>query len=480
MAFYDTTVDIFNRGPDDWRGRLGDSVELVSPEGSEFKAKWRGDSRTADKKLGIFIYPRVKGNIVQDLEVNSTRYSIPLYFDGKDCDLNAQSFFRAARENGPWTVTHPVYGFLELQLISIKESADLVANGGYVLVETEWIEPIDETTLQTTAEMAADIFGETDTLNITAAEQFAADLDATTEALRENIESTVNGIENLSDAALGPLFSITDSLDNLILSIHNGIQDTLDAAILDPLVLGAQIQNLLQTPLLAMNDIAARLDYYGDLADDLLEILPDASSTKRKHFNNSVITELALSSITVANAKIATTGINAAQSGRAVASGRLSAAQILSGVSPSIQTIPGASTITVTTTSPVQTRAQVVEAAQRIADDFAASVAALEESQSNFEGLDIDQQYFSQKQTYALASKIVARTVQFLLLSAFDLAVERRFTLDRPRSPIDITISEYGTLGENDAYLDLFIASNELRGDDIYLLPAGREVVIYG
>jgi len=146
MGFFDTIVDIFNEGPDDWRGRLGDSIGLISPDGSEFSAKWRGDTRDMDKKLGIFVYPKVRGNTIQDLEVNSTRYSIALYFDGKDCDLLSRAFFQAAREKGIWTISHPVHGFLELQLVSIRENTDLVANGGFVLMETEWIEPGDPET----------------------------------------------------------------------------------------------------------------------------------------------------------------------------------------------------------------------------------------------------------------------------------------------------------------------------------------------
>jgi hypothetical protein len=60
-----------------------------------------------------------------------------------------------------------------------------------------------------------------------------------------------------------------------------------------------------------------------------------------------------------------------------------------------------------------------------------------------------------------------------------NLAIERRFTLDRPRAPIEIAITEYGGLGANDFNLDLFIYSNDLHGKDIMLLARGREVVVY-
>jgi hypothetical protein len=58
--------------------------------------------------------------------------------------------------------------------------------------------------------------------------------------------------------------------------------------------------------------------------------------------------------------------------------------------------------------------------------------------------------------------------------------VEKRFKLSLPRAPIEIVITEYGSLGENDAYLDEFISANDLSSYEILMLPAGREVVTYG
>ena len=49
----------------------------------------------------------------------------------------------------------------------------------------------------------------------------------------------------------------------------------------------------------------------------------------------------------------------------------------------------------------------------------------------------------------------------------------------RKRAPIAIAIDYYGPKGWDDSFLDLFIASNGLYGDQINLLPAGFEVVIY-
>jgi len=454
MSLIDDIVDTFLGGADNWKERLGDSISLTSPDGDEYTAKWTGDSREAAKKLGIFIYPRIAGNVVQDLDVNSTRYSIPIHFDGDNCDTDAQGFFESAKQRGTWTVEHPTYGILDLQLISLRENNEPVSNGGIVTIDTEWIEPV-ELPAPGTGGSAGALNGLGDELNASAVDQFVEGLNDATEALRTGIDTFTNGIANLTDAVMEPLFASVDAVNDAMLAINNGIQDTLNATVLQVRSLAGQIQNLTQTPLLADNDINSRLDYYDDLDEEFFDALPSQANDRRR--NDSIISELALLSNTVARAKIASSGITAALAGR-----------------PSVGTV-----FEVTTEAPIQTRPQAVEAAQRIADAFDTLLLNMETTQELFEERAVDLQYFSQPQTFSQAAQLVAKTVEFLLISSFDLAIERTIVLDRPRSPVDITVQEYGGLGENDSNLDLFIRSNELSGDEIYMLPAGREILIY-
>lgn len=474
MSLIDNVVEIFNQGPSNWSERVLEGIGLISPEGNEFVAKWSGDSREFEKKLGVFVFPNVKGNIVQDLDVNSTAYTIPFYFDGDDCDLIAKAFFQAARQRGRWTVTHPVYGFLELQLVRIKETNNPVADGGIVSIETDWIEPIDETTLLTAAEAAGLVSASIDGLNDSAFSEFTEALDASTEALKNSIDAVVNGISNVVDAALEPLFSSVDFLDNTISLINNGIQDTLNASVLDVLSLGGQIQNLIQAPALATTSLSASQEYYTGLATALIADLPDTSGRlSREDRNHLLITELALNATIASMAKIALLGVKRAQSAQQ-SSVVASESASLAGVQVTIT-----ATGDVIEATPLETRAQAVEAAQETLDFFKSTVESLEDKQEDFETEDIDNQYFSQLSSYPDAAKLMAQTAQYLLLSSFDLKTERRFVLNRPRMPIDITAVEYGTLGDNDSNLDLFIRSNGLTGKDIYLLPSGREIVIY-
>lgn len=92
---------------------------------------------------------------------------------------------------------------------------------------------------------------------------------------------------------------------------------------------------------------------------------------------------------------------------------------------------------------------------------------------------DIDKQFYSLSNSYTNLNNTFSLTMQYLISQFFNLKTEKRFTIKKPRSPIEITCTEYGGLGDNDENYDLFISSNQLQGDEILLLQTGKEVVIY-
>jgi hypothetical protein len=130
-------------------------------------------------------------------------------------------------------------------------------------------------------------------------------------------------------------------------------------------------------------------------------------------------------------------------------------------------------------TGGLQSRAQAVEFALDLRNRLVGIVDVLDESQILFEDSDIDEQYFSQTDTFNTSVQLTSFGQRYLLSSAYNLNVERRFTLTKPKTPLQIVGEEYGTWGDNDNLIDAFIDANSLQGTEILLLPAGREVVVY-
>ncbi len=79
-------------------------------------------------------------------------------------------------------------------------------------------------------------------------------------------------------------------------------------------------------------------------------------------------------------------------------------------------------------------------------------------------------------ETYQQLQQSTALSAGFLVELSFTLAQERRIVLGRARTIIDLVAELYG---EIDTQLDFFIDTNDLSGDEILELPAGREVVYY-
>jgi hypothetical protein len=410
---------------------------MVSPDGNRFEAKWRQSPRTVDKKLGIFNYPLIKGTVVQDLDVTSYRWPLTFFFDGPNHDLEADRFMKAVLQRGQWSITHPVYGFKGLQLMTITEVLDPTGSGNISEFNSDWIEPIDPQTLKTAAEMSDAVGIQADLVAISAADQFVAGLDISKPF---SIENAINSVTNAVNQFLGPIAELNASINSEFLALQRATQDLLAAAILNPLSIAGNIQALIETPLLAINDIRSRLSAYANLAGAMFGIQPDEGEINPDGRNKAHVQQIALASTVSSNAKIAV--IDPTEGG-------------------------------------LSSQAQAIQTAQDLSTQYDAIVANLDESQALFEDENIEDQHFSQEQSHNETMLVTSQAIEFLLVSSFNLKIERRFTLDRRRAPTEIAIVEYGGPGENDANIDLFINSNKLKGSDILLLPALREVVIY-
>lgn len=417
-----------------WLDRLRISVKLTSPEGNIFEALWRGNPRSMDKKLGIFQYPKVKGDKIQDLDIGSARYPLTLFFTGENNDKESDRFFNACRERGVWTVVHPVKGSLSLQLISVSEAVNPVDSGNVTQFDTEWIEPLEDSAVPSLFQLRSTINNQIDEVNSTTSDQISSNVVQSTAAETVSFEASVNGIVASVDQFLAPLYELSSEVNAQISSIKRGVNALLSEVPLDVISIAGQIQSLIQLPALAIADVNARIDAYENFINGVLGISPD--SAESKNLNVVSVQELALTSALASVAFVSSTG-------------------------------------------ELSSRLQSIELVETNTNLFTSITDTLDLTQQLFENEFIDEQYFSQSESFADVVLLTAQTIAYLLRSAFDLSVEKRFVLEKMRAPIEITIKEYKTLGENDSNFDLFIESNGLKHNDILILPEGREVVVY-
>jgi tetrahydromethanopterin S-methyltransferase subunit B len=419
----------------DYRDRLRQGIQMTSPDGAVFNALWIGNDAPQSKKVGIFNFPQVDGSVVQDNGTVSTTYNLTIYFEGPNNDLVAQAFMRALSERGAWEVIHPVLGLKKLQPLVFTPDWQPVTSGNLTKIETEWIEPLDLAALPSAAELQAAIAAQVDEVNDVAAEQLEQStfqkIAAEVGAFRKGVLDVVSSVEDKLEAISNFSAAVTAEME----AIKRDINRVLEVLPLDVISTAGQLQELIQLPARAINDVSSRIDAYKNFADDIsFSLSPDRPGTDS--YNSVAIQELALTAVFGAVSEVSGTGT-------------------------------------------LLSRAESVELIEANTALFNDSTNTLDSTQALFDDEPIDRQYFSQSQSYPASAKLNALTVAYLLRSAFDLKTEKRFVLERSRNPVMVAMEEYGGPGEDDANVTLFVDSNKLEGDEHLIMPKGRELVVY-
>lgn len=419
-----------------WPERTKDTIDFISPLKSHFSAFWIANERSHEKSLGIFKYPKIKGVVVQDLDSGGISYPLNFFFSGADHDIEAQAFFEASKENGLWEITHPtVIGLLNLQLVSISEDANRGDNSNISLFTSQWLEPISPIIVISVSQSEENISTQSEVVNNSASGQFQRFTSQKNASLRSAMANSSRSLLDHIKSAMATLNELNAEINAYINSVNRAINDTLNQVIINPLRLASQFQQLIQVPIQATNNIESRLGALSDLSALIFTMTPDTPTGESANI-----------------ASVMDMGITA----------------LLTAASQSV--IGG----------DLRTRRQAVEIAELLSQLFINNVDGLDEIQKLFENQRANRQYFSQSESFADVSLLIYQAVDLAVKASFDLSVEKRIILKRPRAPIEITITEYGDLGEeNDSNLDFFIETNKLSGNEILLLPAGKEVLVY-
>lgn len=417
-----------------WKDRLRPDIFLESPQGDVFRARWIGDDRSTEKKLGIFSYPKIPGSFVQDLDVNAAKYPMTIYFEGEDHDLEGQRLFESCKQRGLWQITHPVLGVIILQLVSVSQSMQPVENANTTQMNLEFIESIEAELTQSSFELAGETQAAVDDLNANASNSFAAKVKTAAARGKAAITKVANKIRGVIQKVMGPIVAAVSTAQSIMNQTITAINSTLNNPVFSPTVFAGQVKTLVQTPGKAIRDVRTRTSAYKTLASEIFLIQNE--SVREDGLNTALMKELYLSSIVGALGIIATT-------------------------------------------SSFETRTQAISAAEEILSIYNDIVENLDDHQSDFAALTVDKQYFSQLDIYPDTLKVISLAMRYILSTVSGLKIEKRITLKEPTPPIIVAMREYGGPGVDDENIDYFIKTNNLKGSEILLLPAGKEVVVY-
>lgn len=414
-----------------WQDRTKPTIEFTSPLKKRFSAFWGEDDVEGEKSLGIKKYPNINGAFVQNMGSNAIIYPLSFFFEGPDHDLEGAAFFQTCQiENGAWEIIHPILGKKILELSTFSRKVSATDEASMSNFDTTWIEAAAREEKLSRANIPEFVAFESEEIFIAAADEFDRNIVQDTETQKQAVRTTSKSLLNRIKSGLAALYELSNEINARVNKIQSAINSTLNEFILRPLALAAQFQQLIALPALAVNDVQRRLESYRTFAESIFELTPETVFPRDK--NIAACLELNAGATLAASAQSLVTGV-------------------------------------------LPTRQAAIENAEALLDMFTFVTNGLDGLEQLFKDQQADKQFFTQSETFADISSLISLAADAALKQSFDLAIEKRFSLETFRSPIDITIAEYG----DPEQLDLFNSSNALQGDDLIMLPPGKEVVVY-
>jgi prophage DNA circulation protein len=408
-----------------WQDRIQEAA-YTSPSGERFIFSYENVSKSVTKKTSAFNFPDAEGTFVQDLGHTGRRYPFRVIFHGGDYDQEAEAFEAGLLERGTGRLEHPIYGTKDVVPFGeIKRRDDLKSAANQAIIEVTFWETIGLLYPTGQTDPAEAVLAAVEEYNDAEAEQFEEILDTDTASELATFKS---GYQQLLDTAKNGLQAVANVQATVAAefnAIYDSISAGIDTLVSDPLTLAFQTTQLLQAPALALANIQARLDAYGNLVDQLTGTIrePGLNSENANSFQTDDL-----------YASTSVTGI------------------IVSIVNNQFETKSDA--------------LAAADALLAISDQLTTWRDANYDSLGQIDTGGAYQQY----------QEAVSLAAGFLVQISFSLKQERRIVLDRSTVLHELEARLYGTVDEN---MNFLIQSNDLTGDEIRELPAGKEIVYF-
>jgi hypothetical protein len=354
--------------------------------------------------------------------------SFTIYFEGETNDTDSAAFLIAIAEPGVWDVIHPVRGKLKMQPVSVK-AHDGIDSGNISAIDLTWIIP-DALDLQ---HSSPDLSGLIDGTFVDVQGTSTTGLSRIGVALA-NLASAYGAIQAGLDALEGRIANATGTF----LSLYSQVSTALSSLSTDVLSIAGMTIQLVAAPGLMIGDIATRVGNFIATGEAILGLAPQTSPG-------------ALTDATAAQAR---------------------------GVEFYCACVSCAMVQEILAQAPT-TRGQAIATIGQLLQWWSDMLSACEGTQALYSGSTLASTYTAFVDSYPALMELLRLAISYLLSIIYDLKTEIRFTLKAERAPLAVAIDYYAAKGWDDSLFDLFIASNGLYGDQINLLPAGFQVVIY-
>lgn len=416
-----------------WQDRIKDA-SYTSASGKKFVFKnWEETEESFDHKASVFRFPEKDGAEVPSLGVGEHRFPLTAFINGDDYDIRAQEFMDILAERGNGILIHPIYGRKSVQPVNIKRTDKPVTEGNQASIAILFIETQKILAKETPEDVKKKIEKEQDSFETETPDEFEVQQKNDTPQDAANKESRFSRNLSLMDKILGPIAALNDDVNAFFKSVSLSLNNNLTDLVGKPLTLASQTISLIKAPARIFESLRLRIQGYQELAQALREraTIESISNDSR---NNLLETRLFLGACVAGMAE----------------------------------------TVLL---EDFTTKEEALTVANDVQDFHSLNMDFIADQESKFQDSPLDLLLYGDSQQCKTLISIVELTANSLAFLSFDLQQERSIILKRERSIIELTNELYGNI-ENDN-IELLINSNQLIGDEIILIPRGREIVYY-
>ena len=112
-----------------WIDQLNDvPCEIQTGDGRKYVPLWREAKRSKNYNTSSYNFINIPGTLVDRRMPEGNQYDLTIIFSGSSHLTTSEAFQRSADDKRPWTVTHPFWGSIKVQPLSIEEDKSTLNN----------------------------------------------------------------------------------------------------------------------------------------------------------------------------------------------------------------------------------------------------------------------------------------------------------------------------------------------------------------
>ena len=433
--------------PPAWIGRLQEAK--YSAGGFEVKFLYLDLTSYFGVKTAVFNNVDSDGVYVQHNGTGVNRFPCLMVFSGSDNDDEAKTALSALTYRGDGQLNHPVFGPItvvptgEIEQVNAFVTAanqtsiivELIETTGLLVGKEEPFGSVLDSFLENAAKSFDDIV-----ITVDVPEEIA---------LAQKVKAGIAKVKDINDRLSNAVAATQAAVDDTFDSINSAI----DTLVKDPLMLARQVQRLVLTPGRELGLIRSKLEAYANLAADIFGTDDSAGGNT---YDNTARNNFAVDNL-IAGAAVAA----------------LSQVGVNSTVPASRQ--PDADPASANQANPGNLfgevpRKELIKNAEQVSETQDAYIAWADEQA---DALDISNNSGDWQDLAAVTSL----SVSAIITKAKEARTELKIVTTYERSAQAWCYELYGSI-KNDA-LWFFQRTNDLGGDEILVIPEGRELVYY-